>query len=88
MMWGMDGMMGGWVGSWMISGALLSFAFGFGLLALMIIGIIAGVRWLATAGNPSGARGESDRALQIIRERYAKGEISREKFERMRRDLL
>lgn len=29
----------------------------------------------------------ADRALEILRERYARGEIDRETYERMKRDL-
>lgn len=36
-------------------------------------------------GQPYGDAG--DRALQILKERYAKGEINKEQFEQMKRDL-
>jgi uncharacterized membrane protein len=31
---------------------------------------------------------QHDGALQILRERYAKGEITKEQFDQMRRDLM
>jgi len=37
-------------------------------------------------GQPYGDAG--DRALQILKERYAKGEINKEQFDQMKRDLL
>jgi putative membrane protein len=43
------------------------------------------VRWLAGSG---GARGEMPpRAMDILKARYAKGEISREQFEEMKREI-
>jgi putative membrane protein len=50
---------------------------------LVIAGIVLAIRSLARQGE--GAR--SDRALDILRERYARGEINKEEFEARRRDL-
>lgn len=75
------------MGGWMYTIMWVNLLFGLGLLALVIIGIIVGIRWLVKSSNPLGANRGPDRALEIIRERYAKGEISREEFERMRQDL-
>lgn len=51
---------------------------------LIIVGIVALVRWLM----PSQGGGAPDTsALDILRERYARGEIEKEEYETMRRDL-
>ena len=54
---------------------------------LIIGGIVWLVLWLARQGEAArpGARGVSP--LDIIRERYARGEITRDEYEQMRRDL-
>lgn len=71
----------GWMwGAWGIGMMLMMVVF-WGLLA---VGLIAALRWLRT-GSRSDAR--SDRALEILRERYARGEINREEFEARKRDL-
>ena len=78
-MWG-HGM--GWDGWW--SGGAM---FGLGHLlwwALVLLAIVALVRWL-TKGARRGP-GE-DRALEILRERYARGEIDKNEFEARKRDL-
>ena len=57
-----------------------------GMLAfwvLVIVGIVAGIRWLPGQER----RGGSDRALEILRERYARGEIGKEEFDARMRDL-
>ena len=51
--------------------------------ALVICGVVFGIRWLVRQGGED----RSDRALEILRERYARGEIGREEFEARRRDL-
>jgi putative membrane protein len=50
---------------------------------LIIAGIVLGIRWLVRQGNGS----RPDAALEILRQRYARGEINREEFEARRRDL-
>lgn len=45
--------------------------------------VVAAAWWLVTNLRPTGR----DRALDILRERYARGEISREEYEAQRRDL-
>jgi putative membrane protein len=71
---------------------------GFGILlmllfwALVILGIVAVVRWLSSEsqGRRERAAGAPPRAqtpLEIVRERYARGEIDRDEYEQKRRDL-
>lgn len=54
------------------------------LWGLVILGIMALVRWLAQP-RPGGT-GEKT-PLDILKERYARGEINREEFEQKRVDL-
>lgn len=51
--------------------------------ALVIAGLILGVRWLAGQGREAGR----DEALEILRQRYARGEIDKQEFETRKRDL-
>jgi putative membrane protein len=62
---------------------------GFGMMLIMllfwgavIVGIVVLVRWLVSAGSTP-----RDRAVEILRERYARGEIDKNEFESRRRDL-
>lgn len=49
--------------------------------------MVALLRWAFGRPGPGG-RGEcSGRALEILKERYAKGELTREQFEAVRRDI-
>jgi len=66
--------------------------FGFGWIfmtlwwVLIIVGIVALVKWLMSSGA-GGRDGGDGRALDILRERYARGEIDQEEYEKRRRDL-
>jgi putative membrane protein len=52
---------------------------------LVIAGLVLGIRWLVTQGR--SARSGSDAALEILRQRYARGEINKEEFDAKKRDL-
>jgi len=53
---------------------------------LIILGIVALLRWLGAGGN--GRRDASRKTpLEILQARYARGEIEREEYEQKRRDL-
>lgn len=55
---------------------------------LAIAGGVALVVWLVRQGQGSHpAAGGEDRALATLRERYARGEITQDEFEQMRRTL-
>lgn len=71
----------GWM--WGVWGAV-AMAMMLAFWGLVIAALVLAVRWLLRQGE----RTPSDRAMDILRERYARGEISREEFEARRRDLL
>ena len=54
-----------------------------GLLGPYHPGLVIGLRWLLGQGRP-GAR---DEALEILRQRYARGEIDKQEFDTRRRHL-
>jgi putative membrane protein len=65
---------------------------GFGMLfmllfwVLVILGIAALIRWMTTQSSPGrGTREKSP--LNILQERYARGEIDKEEYEQKKRDL-
>jgi putative membrane protein len=64
---------------------------GIGMMAMMFLFwvlvnfcLIGAIRWLLGKGRVE----RSDTALQIRRERYARGEINKEEFEARKKDLL
>ena len=72
-MWGM------W-GAWSLVMTLFMQVF----WGLVITGLVLGIRWLVHQGR--GTR-SADAALDILRQRSAKGEIDREEFLARKRDL-
>lgn len=66
-------------GMWGLGMALMMLAF----WGVVILGIVVGIRWLVGHGAPP----RSDPALDILRQRYARGEIGKEEFDAKKRDL-
>lgn len=66
------------------------FGMGLGMLlfwALLVVGVIALLRWLATGPDRRAPTAEGSSALEILAQRYARGEIDHAEFEQKRRDL-
>jgi putative membrane protein len=72
--------MWGFWGAWGIGAMLLMMLLFWGLV---VVGIVLAIRWLVTAGKTS----RPDAALDILRQRYARGEINKDEFDAKRRDL-
>ncbi len=55
---------------------------------LIIVGLIFLIQWLASLSRaPKTYEKAHDSALDILRQRYAKGEINKEEFDQKKRDL-
>jgi len=78
-MWGYGPSAWGWL--MMVLGTLFWVA----LLALIVLAIM---RLWPGEGTFRSSSPREDEALAILRQRYARGEIDTEEFERMRRELL
>jgi len=55
---------------------------------LIILGIVVLVRWLVGGRHGASRPPSEDRALAILRERYARGEIDKSEYEARKKDLL
>jgi len=76
--WGMHPMW--WMGgAWGVGMMFMMLLF----WSLVIVGLVLGIRWLMRQGKNS----QSDSALEILRQRYARGEINKEEFEAKKSDL-
>ena len=69
-----------------------TFGWGMGLMMLFMMliwgGIVALVVWfIVRATRHESSAGERHTPLEIARERYARGEITKEEFDRIRKDL-
>lgn len=79
----MNMMTGGWSAGWGFG----AFGLVFMILwwALIITGIAALVRWLTSQSR--GSHGHGKPSLEILQERYARGEIDKKEFEEKKKDL-
>ena len=76
------GMMGNWGMGWF--GMILMMVF----WILVIIGLVFLIKWLIqTTSSGNTDRRTGPKAIDILEERYARGEISKEEFETIKQDL-
>ena len=85
MMWGYPNMMGGFFGGGL---GWIGMIFGFIFFILLVIGIIFLIVWLVKRSNNPGVENKTDsKSLEVLKERYAKGEITKDQFDNMKKDL-
>ena len=76
------GMMGGWGMGWF--GGIFMMIF----WVLILVGLIFLIKWLIQSTNRAKSdAGNGNRAIEILKERYARGEIEKVEFETTKLDL-
>ena len=73
-------------GMGMMAWGLFSFLLGLLLIFLLILAGVAGVKWTQGQKIPF-VREDGESALDILKKRYAKGEITQDEFDRMKKDI-
>ena len=77
------GMMGNWGMGWF--GMIFMMIF----WVLVIVGLVFLIKWLIqTTSSGKSAEQTGSRAVEILKERYARGEIDKAEFESKKKDLL
>jgi putative membrane protein len=76
---------GAWFLGWGVLWMIMITAF----WLLVLMGLALAVRWLWRVGSGIGTvRTQEESALEILKKRYARGEIGKEEFEAKKRDLI
>ena len=73
---------GGWGWGHMIFGPLMMIVF----IAVVVVVVVLAVRWIGGSGHGAAAHPPSGKtALDILKERFARGEIDKDEFEERKR---
>ena len=78
------GMMGGWGASWW---GPLHMIFWILILVAVIVGIVWFVRSLSHGGPTQSYRPSRSPGLDVLEERYARGELNRDEYLQKKRDI-
>ena len=78
----------GWIG--MLFGGLIMLLFWGGFLALIFFAAKSFAQPKSSQGGSysTGAHNSSDKALEVLKERYARGEITKEEYDDVRQTLM
>ena len=85
MMWGWPNMMGGFFGGGL---GWIGMIFGFIFFVAIVIGVILLIVWLVKRSGYGVTDKTSTHSLEILKERYAKGELTKEQYENMKKELV
>lgn len=84
MHWANNGDMNGWIMIFMMVFGLLLFII---FTVLLVVGIVFLIRSFGPTGFNIAPAKKTENALETAKMRYAKGEISKEEFEQIKKDL-
>ena len=70
----------GWGFGWWFGGMIMMVLF----WIVVVVGIVALIKWLF---SQSPGKRSSQSALEILKNRYARGEITKKEFENMKKDI-
>ncbi len=70
-----------WGDHWMFGGFMWIF------WILIIVGLVFLIKWVVQQSKPCET-GQGESPLEILKKRYAKGEIDKEEFDQKKKDLL
>ena len=73
-------------GMGMMGMMIFMFLFGLLLFVLFVLIVVVVVKWLSGSKVPFSVS-DRENALEILKKRYAKGEIGKEEYERIKRDI-
>jgi putative membrane protein len=77
----MEGFGWGWGWGWFMPVFMILFG------GLVIWGVVALVRGMSHPSSPTSSSNQPDSALEVLKRRYARGEISKEEYEEKRNDI-
>lgn len=76
---------GSMMGGYGLFGGLLMIVF----WILVIVGVVLLIKWfIDQSARGTGHAPASDRALDVLKERYARGEVAKDEFEQVKKDLM
>lgn len=73
-------------GMGMMVWGVFSFLLGLLLIFLFVVIVVAAVKWLWGGNSPLVKKDRED-ALDILKKRYAKGEIGKDEYEKIKTDI-